>query len=48
VIRASEPTSAYVKEKDRVAAMATKRPTHRSANLMYIDRTRSFGIANDL
>ena len=42
VIRASEPTSAYVKEMDRVVAMATERRAHRLANLMYIDRTRSF------
>jgi hypothetical protein len=28
--------------------MATKRRAHRSANLMYIDRTRPFGIANEL
>jgi len=47
VIRASEPASAYVKEKDRIAEMVTKRQAHRSANLMYVDRAHSFGIANE-
>jgi len=44
LIRACEPASAYVKEKDRIAAMATKRRAHRPANFMYVDRTRSLGL----
>ena len=48
MIRACEPASAYVKEKDWITAMATKRRVQRSANLMYVDRKRSFGIANEL
>jgi hypothetical protein len=29
---------------DRIATMATNRRAHRSANLMYVDRTRSLGL----